>query len=234
MKRILAVLLLCAAPALAQEAVIRQALEARLGLKVESVQPSPVAGLYEVRMSSADGSEILYADAQGNHIIVGGNIIDLKNKRNLTTAIKFETLPLDLAVKVQRGSGKRVLAMFSDPYCPYCKQLEKTLIQIDDVTIYVFMYPVIRPDLAEHSKAVWCSPDRGKAWVDLALRGRQPVANAACDNPLDKLREIGKKLRVRSTPTLYFADGERFEGGGLSAEQLRAMLDDPARQTKTR
>src|SRR5258708_3938799 len=77
-------------------------------------------------------------------------------------AIKFEQLPLDQAVKIQRGNGKRVLAMFSDPYCPACKQFEQTLQQVDDITIYVFMFPVIRPELAEQSKAVWCSPDRDR------------------------------------------------------------------------
>ena len=87
---------------------------------------------------------------------------------NLVTLFSARSLPLDLAVKVQRGNGKRVLAMFSDPYCPACRQFEQALAQVDDITIYYFMYPVIRPELADHSRAVWCSPDRAKAWLELA------------------------------------------------------------------
>ena len=93
---------------------------------------------------------IIYTDTNAAHVI-DGNIHEVRN-RDLTeeerlrklNAIKFETLPLDLAVKVQRGNGKRVLAMFSDPYCPACRQFERNLAKIDDITVYVFMYPVIR------------------------------------------------------------------------------------------
>lgn len=140
--------------------------------------------------------------------------------------IKFESLPLDLAVKVQRGNGKRVLAMFSDPYCPACRQFERSLQQVDNVTVYVFMYPVIRPENAEHSRAVWCAPDRAKAWLELAAapQPKVPVAASGCDDPLDKLLKLGRSLGVRSTPTLILANGERVSGG-LAASDLRDLLD---------
>src|SRR5258708_7232407 len=86
--------------------------------------------------------------------------LNLTERLRKLNAIRFESLPLDQAVKIQRGDGKRVLAMFSDPYCPACRQFEQTLQQLNDVTIYVFMFPVIRPEFADHSKAVWCSSDR--------------------------------------------------------------------------
>src|SRR4029077_20576379 len=162
--------------------------------------------------------------------VIQGNIFDLSSGRDLTeervrklSAIKFETLPLEQAVKIQRGNGKRVLAMFSDPYCPACKQFEQNLQQIDDVTVYVFMYPVIRPELAGQSKAVWCAPDRSAAWLDLALRGKIPP-EAKCDTPLDKILMLGRSLGVNATPTLYLANGEKISGG-LAAADLRDMLD---------
>jgi len=119
-----------------------------------------------------------------------------------------------------------VLAMFSDPYCPACRQFERTLAQVDDVTIYVFMYPVIRPENADHSRAVWCSPDRAKAWLELAAaqRPKVPEAGARCANPVDKVLEIGRKLGVNSTPTLYLANGERLNGG-LALDDLKESLD---------
>jgi thiol:disulfide interchange protein DsbC len=147
------------------------------------------------------------------------------------TAIEFNALPLELAVKVQRGNGKRVLAMFSDPYCPYCRRLEQSLLQIDDLTVYVFMYPVIRPDNADHSRAVWCAPDRAKAWLELAANDtpKVPPGGAACPNPVDKVLELGRSLRISGTPTLFFANGERA-GGGMPLGALRAKLDDIAKQ----
>jgi len=154
------------------EAQIRKVLEPKLGAgKIEGVQPGPIPGLWEVRVRTEGGLRILYTDATAAHVI-DGNIHEVRTNRDLTeerlrklNAIKFEALPLDQAVKVQRGDGRRVLVMFSDPYCPYCVRFEKTLQQINDITVYVFMFPVIRPQNADHSKAVWCSPDRAKAWL---------------------------------------------------------------------
>lgn len=231
-------LVLATLPALADERQIREALEPKLGVKVEGVQATPVPGLYEVRLQTPDGPKIIYSDERGSHIFTG-RLIDLKNERDLTeermqklSAIDFGKLPLDLALKVQRGSGKRVLAMFTDPYCPYCRKLEQTLLQIDDITVYVFMYPVIRPDLADHSRAVWCAKDRVKAWLDLAALDRPRVPEAAsCPNPIDKVLALGRSLRVTATPTLYLANGERV-GASMEVGALRRKLDEAARLTK--
>jgi thiol:disulfide interchange protein DsbC len=220
----------------ANEAQIRKALEPKLaGAKIEGVQPAPVAGLWEVRVRTDRGLRILYTDPTAAYVI-DGNIHDLRTNRDLTeerlrklNAIKFDSLPLDLAVKIQRGNGKRVLAMFSDPYCPACRSFERVLAQLDDVTIYVFMYPVIRPENADHSRAVWCSPDRAKAWLELAAapRPKVPEVAASCANPVDKVLEVGHKLGVNSTPTLFFVNGERVSGG-LRPEDLKEMLDQVA------
>jgi thiol:disulfide interchange protein DsbC len=234
MKKIIVLVgLLVWVSAQANEAQIRKALEPKLGgAKIEGVQPAPVSGLWEVRVRTDRGLRILYTDPAAAYVI-DGSIHDLRTSRDLTeerlrklNAIKFDSLPLDLAVKVQRGNGKRVLAMFSDPYCPACRNFERVLAQMDDITIYVFMYPVIRPENADHSRAVWCSPDRAKAWLDLAAapRPKVPDAPASCTNPVDRLLEVGQKLGVNSTPTLFFANGERM-AGGLRPEDLKEMLD---------
>jgi thiol:disulfide interchange protein DsbC len=233
MKYLLVIFLWAATAAGANEAQIRKALEPKLGgAKIEGVQPAPVAGLWEVRFRTERGMRVLYTDATGNYVIQG-NIFDVRTDRDLTderlrklNAVKFEALPLDLAVKVQRGNGKRVLAMFSDPYCPACRQFERALAQIDDITVYVFMYPVIRPENADHSKAVWCSPDRAKAWLELAAAPspKLPAAGPSCANPVDKVLEAGRRLGVNSTPTLFLANGERVSGG-LPAGDLTELLD---------
>lgn len=230
-------LLAVAAGALGDEAKIRRVVEAKLGgVKVEGVQPSPLQGFFEVRFTSRDGPQIVYTDAEATHIFVG-ELIDARTNRNLTeerlrklSAISFDSLPLEMAVKVQRGNGRRQLAVFSDPYCPACRQFEQTLAQVDDITVYYFMYPVIRPELADHSRLVWCSADRGKAWLELAARAKPRVpatADASCQGPVERVLELGRTLHVTSTPTLFFANGERLRGG-VPVAQLRGMLDDTA------
>lgn len=240
------VLVLCAAAlaaatnALADEAKIRRVVEAALGgARIESVQPAPLPGFFEVHFESRRGPQILYTDAEANYIIQG-HLFDARNGRDLTEerlnkllAIDFASLPLDLAVKVQRGNGRRVLAMFSDPYCPACRQFEQTLAQVSDITVYYFMYPVIRPELVDHSKAVWCSADRAKAWLALAARPKPqvPTAKADCDTPVERVLDLGRSLGINSTPTLFLASGERIRGG-MHTPDLIAALDQAARAAK--
>ena len=235
LKHSIALLLALAATcALADDAQIRKVVESKLGgVKVEGIQPGPL-GLYEVRFRGPNGMQVVYTDENATHIFLG-KIYDTASDRDLTeermrklNAINFGSLPLDQAVKIQRGNGKRVFAMFSDPFCPACRQFEKTLQQVNDVTIYVFMFPVIRPELADASKAVWCSPDRAQAWIDVALRGKGPTAKPDCANPVQKNVELGKTLGVNSTPTLVFSNGERV-AGGLRLADLTEILDTTKR-----
>ena len=235
LNRILVLVLLAPVLALAQaaepagkltnEAIIKRTLESRLGgVKVEAVAKTPYLGLYEVRVDS----EILYTDEKMNYVF-SGNIIDAKTMQNLTekrlrelSGIKWENLPLDAAVKTVRGNGKRMLAVFADPNCPYCKRLEKDLAKVDDITIYTFLYPILSQDSHDKAKAVWCSADKSKVWSELMLNGTVPVT-ARCDTPIEKNLELGRKYRVTGTPTLVFASGERVPGA-ISAEQLEKLL----------
>jgi thiol:disulfide interchange protein DsbC len=220
-------------PAAADEAQIRRSLEPKLGgARIEGVQPSPLPGLFEVRFRSQEGIQVVYVDATGTYVIQG-KIFDVRNDRDLTgdrvrklNAIRFEALPLDMAVKIRRGNGSRVMAMFSDPYCPACRQFERELAKVENLTLYVFMYPVIRPANTDHSKAVWCSADRAKAWLELAAGARPKVPEAAptCPNPVDKTLELGQGLGVNSTPTIFLSNGERF-AGMLPAPDLADLLD---------
>ena len=228
-------LCLVALPAAANEAQIRKALADKLeNARIEGVAPAQLPGLWEVRYRTGRGVRVLYTDPTGRYVITG-NIHDLRAEKDLTAerleqlnAIRFDALPIDQAIKIQRGNGKRVLAMFSDPYCPACKQFEQTLQHVDNVTIYVFMYPVIRPELAQHSEAVWCSPDRAKAWLDLALRGQRPSSAAGCTTPIDSIVELGQSLGVNSTPTLVFPNNRRV-AGGLKLPDLQQLLEKTAK-----
>src|SRR6516164_7643226 len=139
---------------------LKSTLQARLSeATIKSVSKSPIAGLYEVNL----GSQIIYSDATGDYLILG-DMVDAKSRKNLTEArlsetnrIDFASLPFANAVKVVKGNGSRKIAVFSDPNCPYCKQLESTLKSMDNITVYTFLYPVLSPDSTTKSKSIWCS-----------------------------------------------------------------------------
>jgi thiol:disulfide interchange protein DsbC len=225
-----AVLMLGALAVHANEALIKKTLESRVqGLKVESVTKTPYFGLWEVRV----GDELLYTDEKVSYIF-SGNVLDGRNMKNLTeerlqklTAVKFDELPLAQAVKVVRGNGKRQIAVFSDPNCPYCKRFEQDLVKLDDVTIYTFLYPILSQNSVDKSKAVWCASDRGKAWSDMMLGGNTPAVARNCDNPIDKNLELGRKMRIDGTPTTFLASGQRVVGARFS--DVRAGLDETAK-----
>lgn len=122
-------------------------------------------------------------------------------------------LPKELAIKIVKGDGKRVIALFADPNCHYCQQFEKNLEDVNNITVYVFPYNILSVDSMHLSHAIWCSPDPAKAWENWMLRKERPDApSAECTFPNDRILELGAELKVRATPTIYFADGSRVEG----------------------
>lgn len=201
--------------AFANEADVRKAIEGKLGTKVESVTKAGYLGLYEVYL---DG-QILYTDEKVTAILAG-NLIDGKTMKSVTeerlhklTAIKFSDLPLERAIKIVRGDGKRILATFEDPNCGYCKRMAKDLQKLDNVTIYTFLYPILSEDSVKKSKQIWCSADKAKTWTDWMVEGKVPAGKDDCDtSAIAKNQEFGHKLNVSGTPTLFFADGERIPG----------------------
>ncbi|MBI3230463.1 MAG: DsbC family protein [Burkholderiales bacterium] len=202
----------------AVEQEVRKLVEPRLGegVKAESVKLTPYSGLFEVRI----GNDIVYTDRKAEYLFTG-NILNSKTYESYTRArldeinkIKFAELPFDLAMKVVKGDGKRAIAIFEDPNCGYCKKFRQTTLkEVDNVTIYTFMYNILSEDSAIKSKNIWCSADRVKAWDDWMIDGKQAAtAPANCTSPNEKVSELGRKFHISGTPTIFFTDGSRAPG----------------------
>lgn len=211
-------LMSCAGAETPVEANIKKLIEPRLGegATVDSIKETPYAGLYEVRT----GGDILYTDKNAQYLFVG-HVFDAKTSQDLTkerldevNRIKFSDLPLGSALKTVKGNGKRVIAVFEDPNCGYCKQFRKTtLTEIDNVTVYTFLYNILREDSFTKSAGVWCATDRNKAWDDWMLNGKlPPAAPATCTTPNQEIVALGRKIGVSGTPTIIFTDGSRLPG----------------------
>jgi len=220
--------------ATAQEAGIRKALAERIPQmdKIDEVRPTPMKGLYEVRI----GTDLFYTDAKGNYVIQG-ELIDTKARRNLTedriaklTAVDFSALPLKDAFTIVRGDGKRKVAVFEDPNCGYCKRFERDLQNVDNVTVYLFLYPILSPDSAEKSRNIWCAKDKTAAWQDYMIKDKTPAA-ASCDtSALQRNLAFGKKHKITGTPTLIFADGIRVPGA-IGAQEVEKRLAEVAKDS---
>jgi thiol:disulfide interchange protein DsbC len=218
-----------APPLGAAETAIKKTFQAKFPeVKKIQVTKIPYGGLYEVQADN----DLFYTDKDAGFFLVG-NLFDAKNQRNVTQErmqellkVKFDTLPLDSAIKVVKGNGKRVMAVFSDLDCPYCRRLESELEKVSDVTIYTFLYPIdnLHPNAKQKSKAVWCAPDRVKAWDDLIRKNIEAKNAGDCENPIAKIAELGQKLNVTGTPTMIFSNGRRVPGM-VPAEKIEILLD---------
>ena len=217
------------AAAFGQEAAIRKNLAERMPAfaKIDEVSKSPMNGLYEVRVND---SEIFYTDADGSFLIQGV-LFDTKAKRNLTEeriaklgAIDFSILPIKDAFTIVRGNGKRKMAVFEDPNCGYCKRFEQDLQKVNNVTVYMFLYPILSADSTEKSKVLWCNKDRAKAWEDHMVRNQEVTGKANCDtSAVDRNVAFGRKYNIKGTPTVIFADGSRVPGA-IAAAQVEKQL----------
>lgn len=222
--------------AFADEAAIRKNLAERLPNlpPIDEVSKTAIPGIYEVRI----GTEIVYADENGNHVLQG-NLIDTKTRTSLTearvnklTSIDFAQLPLKDAIVWKNGTGARKMAVFADPNCGYCKKFEQDLQKIKNVTVYTFLLPVLGGDSPQKSEAIWCSKDQAKAWLAWMLEGKQPQRNIGqCATPLERNLEFSRKYRINGTPAIIFSDGTRIPGA-INAEQIEKQLVASAAATK--
>ncbi|MFT4020919.1 MAG: DsbC family protein [Acinetobacter sp.] len=197
-------------------------------ISVASVQTTPVKDIYEVYM---DG-QIVYTNDDARYFFIG-NLLDMQNKVSLTaqrqqelTKIDVKTLPLKQAIKHVKGNGQRVIYLFSDPDCPYCQALEKELQQVDNVTIYLFLYPLtaLHPNAEKIAQQVWCSKDAYNAWENYVLERKQPTSDGTCRTPIQQNLSLGKTLKIDGTPTFFLKNGYRISGA-RSATDINQLLD---------
>ena len=198
------------------EQQIKTELQKRIGggAKIKNVSPSPISGVYEVLV----GNDVFYTDA-GSKYLIQGEIIEIATGKNITeqrqadlNRIKWSQLVPTNALKAVRGNGSRQIAIFSDPNCGYCKRLEKSLQQLDNVTVYTYLIPILSADSAQKSKQIWCSADPQKTYIDWMINGIAPSGKADCATPLEKNMAFAKTYGITGTPTIFFTDGSRYPG----------------------
>lgn len=206
----------------AQLAMLKQKLGQRITSMppIDSARTMPMSGLIELKV----GNNVLYTDANGEYLF-DGHVIETKTQRNLTeerlediNRVDFAALPFKDAVTYKAGTGKRRMVVFADPNCGYCKQLEKEIQQLKDVTVYTFVIPILGEDSKAKADNILCLSNRTQAWLDWMLRGTQPSrVMGMCASPAQRNLALAQKLRVQGTPAMVFEDGTRLPSAAALA-----------------
>lgn len=206
---------------------VKQRFEAEFeGITVDEVSQTPFEGLLELRL----GKEVLYTNPTVDFVLQG-SLVDVASRTDLTAQrleqlnrVDFSIFPLDQAIKLVKGDGTRQMVVFEDPNCIYCKRLHQSLEEIDNVTVYTLLYPILTPDSKVKSESVWCAEDSAAAWSAWMLDNKAPAAQN-CENPIESLLALGMSLGVQGTPAIFFEDGSRANGW-LPADQLELRLNE--------
>ena len=204
---------------------------------IKSVSSTNLPGVYEVVM----GKNVAYVEESGRYFLFG-HMFDMQTQTDLTEGkimaeqvakTDFKALPLKDAIKIVRGDGSRKLAIFSDPDCPYCKQLENNIANLTNVTIYLYLFPIdqLHPQAKAKSVGVWCATDQVKAWDGLMRRNEVPTGQ--CENPVDRNIALAETMGINGTPTVILPDGSIIPGAPSSAK-LEQMLKQASAKVATK
>ena len=199
---------------------IEESLKKKLpDLDVSQINSFPIPGIYEV----VSGNKVFYTDASGQYLILG-NIVDLSNKESLTekkikeiSRVNFKELPFSLALKVVKGNGKNQIAIFTDPDCPFCQNMEKNIIpHLDDVTIYYFILPLpIHKNSLQDAQKIFCSQNPVETYLSFMKDDVNLPSNVKCISAKNivLIQDLAiKKLNIQATPTFIFENGKLLSG----------------------
>lgn len=203
-------------------------------LNVEEATFVPEIKLYELRLKGTQA--LSYTNENVDFFLIAGELVDPKSKKNMTQEREmanvqrfYKNLPFDKAITVKYGKGTRHIAIFTDPDCPFCKNVDREIhskLTKDDITIHYFMNPLNIPG---HEQAplkaakIWCSSNRGQAWIDWMVKGQLPNNDGTCKNPVAETKQIATEVGFNSTPTIIFDNGYIVRQQ-LTGEQIRELL----------
>ena len=213
----------------ADEATVKQALAKSMpSMKIDSVIPSEIKGLYEVTV----GANIFYVSDDGKYLLQG-RLVDVAARKDLTeeklsgTRKKaIEKIGQENMIVFKPKISKYTVTVFTDIDCGYCRKLHSEIEQYlaQGITIQYLFFPRAGKGSDSYNKAVsvWCAKDRNAALTD-AKKGNTPEAKT-CDNPVDEHMQLGADFDVKGTPMIVTEKGNIYPGY-LPAKQLLEVLE---------
>lgn len=212
--------------------IVENLKQARPDLEFSDAMPSPIKGMYEVRVQ---GGPTLYVSENAEFFVAGdlfsiepGKFVNIQEqaraKERAVVMAKIDKK--DQIVFSPKGETKAVLHVFTDIDCGYCQKLHNEIQAINEkgIEIRYLAYPRSGPNSPSADKlaTAWCAKDQQATLTK--LKSRQAVPIKTCENnPVAAQFKLGGQIGVNGTPNMVTESGEMI-GGYLPADQLAARL----------
>ena len=187
--------------------------------QIKIIKAYDIGSLYVLNINVQGNSDEIYL-TKDKKFVLSGDVINANN------GIKI-TAPVDLTgVKGKEafvyGNGKEEYFLFTDPECPYCKKLETYLPQIKDkVKIRVFYYPLESHENAKDLSLYIMSQKTNNEKIDAMFESSNNIDKAKnakytkaelekLEKQLEEQIEIGTKLNIQGTPTIFDKEGNNI------------------------
>ena len=220
----------------AVEQMVRQAIHSLSDkVQVDSIELAPIPGFYQVIASG----KMVYVSADGRYML-DGDVVDLGQHANANDVAwarfrrnELAKLPVSEGILFAPPHPKYTVTVFTDVNCGYCRALHEQIAGFNKAGIAVKYLAWPRegvltiagrptPTYTE-MVSVWCAADP-KAAFTAAKQGHAPKPTT-CVNPVKDEFNLGLKLGVDGTPTIFAPDG-RTLGGFVTPEQLLQALQE--------
>lgn len=221
------------------EEVIRAKLKAALpDAEITSVEAMPVSGfatgLYQV---SSRNYEPVMVTGDGRYLIQG-DLLELRN--GVISNVSDQMMAVERAKALAEvkaddmvifpakgGKAKRVIYVFTDPDCGYCRKFHQQVEAINargiEVRYLAFPRGGMSSPVAGKLSSVWCAKDRQRAMTDAKRGAALAAAPSACKSPVGQQFALGAGIGVRGTPAVFAQDGMQL-GGYMPVDDLAKAL----------
>lgn len=201
--------------------------------EVLSVDPAEVPGFYLVTMKMQGRVVPIYLDSSGSYLFTG-NVIRLKDRKNLTEAhyqrlnpIDVSTIPLDDALIVGNPEATQRIIVFTDPHCPYCskfhKVLQKAVKENPDLAFYSKLIP-LKPSSKQITQTILCN--KSLEQLEKAFAGESLPEPTCKTDTIEKNLMLAQQLGIRGTPTIVLPNGQIVPGYKPLDELLKLIEEN--------
>ena len=200
--------------------------------EVLSVDPAEIPGLYLVTMKMQGRVVPIYLDGSGSYLFTG-NVIRLKDRKNLTDAhyqrlnpVDISMIPLEDALIVGSPEATQHIIVFTDPHCPYCSKLHKVLQEAvkknPDLAFYNKLIP-LKPSSKQITQTILCN--KSLEQLEQAFAGKSLPEPSCKTDTIENNLKLAQQLGIHGTPTLILPNGQ-VAPGYKPLDELLTLIEE--------